>query len=427
MIKKPLENVNGELYVDGVSVLKLAEEFGTPLYLMSENKIRENYRRFNSAFSRHYGKLRVLYSAKANTNISILKILRSEGAWVDTVSAGEVYLALEAGFQPEQIFYTGINVGEEELRYVINKKVKVNLDSLSQVKRLLKIGIPTALSVRINTEFGAGHHAYVVTAGKTTKFGVQEETALKAYELAKEAGVEKFGIHMHIGSGIMDVNPHLQAAEKLLKTAKRIREELRINFDFIDFGGGFGVPYKPDEKEIDIEYFAEKLVDLFKEKIAEYSLGEPELWFEPGRYMVAEAGILLTRVNAVKQTPEKTFIGVDAGFHTLIRPAMYGSYHHIVVANKLNTPPAEKYDVVGPICETGDVLAKERFLPSISEGDVLAVLNAGAYGFSMSSQYNSRPRPAEVLVKDGRYALIRERETFLDLAKGQRIAEWLKN
>ncbi|MEM3673080.1 MAG: diaminopimelate decarboxylase [Candidatus Bathyarchaeia archaeon] len=427
MIKKPLENVNGELYLDGVSVLKLVEEFGTPLYLMSENKIRENYRRFNSAFSHHYDKIRVLYSAKANTNLSVLKILKSEGAWVDTVSAGEVYLALEAGFQPEQIFYTGINVGDEELRYVVDKKVKVNLDSLPQVKRLLKIGIPTALSVRINTEFGAGHHAYVVTAGKTTKFGVQEETALKAYELAKKTGVERFGIHMHIGSGIMDVNPHLQAAEKLLKTAKRIHDELKINFDFIDFGGGFGVPYKPDEKEIDVQYFAEKLVGLFKERTKEYSLGEPELWFEPGRYMVAEAGILLTRVNAVKQTPEKTFIGVDAGFNTLIRPAMYGSYHHILVANKLDAPSTEKYDVVGPICETGDVLAKERMLPSISEGDILAILNAGAYGFSMSSQYNSRPRPAEVLVKDGIYALIRERETFLDLVKGQRIAEWLEN
>ena len=427
LIKKPLEKVNGELYVDGVSAIKLAEEFGTPLYLMSENKIRENYRRFNSAFSRHYGKIRVLYSAKANTNISILKILRSEGAWIDTVSAGEVYLALEAGFQPEQIFYTGINVGDEELHYVIEKKVKVNLDSLSQVKRLLKIGVPPALSVRINTEFGAGHHAYVVTAGKTTKFGVQEETALKAYELAKGAGVERFGIHMHIGSGIMDANSHLQAAEKLLMTARRIHNELKINFDFVDFGGGFGVPYKPDEKEADIEHFGEKLVGLFKKRIAEYSLGEPELWFEPGRYMVAEAGILLTRVNAVKQTPDRKFVGVDAGFNTLIRPAMYGSYHHILVANNLDAPSTEKYDVVGPICESGDVLAKERMLPPISEGDVLAILNAGAYGFSMSSQYNSRPRPAEVLVKDGRYALIRERETFLDLIRGQRIAEWLKN
>ncbi|MGQ9623888.1 MAG: diaminopimelate decarboxylase [Candidatus Bathycorpusculaceae bacterium] len=426
MIRKPLENVDGELYIDGVSALKLAEEFGTPLYVISENKIRENYRRLKSAFSSHYYKVRILYSAKANTNISVLKILKSEGAWIDTVSAGEVYLALEAGFQPEQIFYTGINAGDEELGYIIEKRVKVNLDSLSQLKRLLKIGVPSVLSMRINTEFGAGHHEYVVTAGKTTKFGVQKETALKAYELAKEAGVEKFGIHMHIGSGIMDVNPYIQAVETLLKTAKRIREELKLKFDFMNFGGGFGVPYKPNEEEIDLQSFSDKLVGLFKRRTTEYLLGEPELWFEPGRYIVSEAGILLTRVNAVKQTFNRGFVGVDAGFHTLIRPVMYGSYHHILVANKLNMLPTEKYDVVGPLCESGDILAKEHVLPSISEGDLLAILNAGAYGFSMSSQYNSRPRPAEVLVKDGHYALVRERETFLDLIKGQRIAEWLE-
>ncbi|MEM3731193.1 MAG: diaminopimelate decarboxylase [Candidatus Bathyarchaeia archaeon] len=426
MIKKPLENVNGELYIDGVSALKLVEEFGTPLYVISEKKIRENYRRFASAFSSRYQKVRVLYSAKANTNISILRILKSEGAWIDAVSAGEVYLALQAGFQPNQIFYTGINVGDEEFHFVIDKNVMVNVDSLSQLKRLLKIGVPPALSVRINTEFGAGHHEYVVTAGKTTKFGVDAETALEAYKLAKNAGVKKFGIHMHIGSGIMDVPPYLNATEKLLATTKRICDELKLHFNFVDLGGGFGVPYRLEESEVDLQHFSDKLVGLFKKRIAEYSLGEPELWFEPGRYIVAEAGVLLTKVNAVKKTYNKNFVGVDAGFHTLIRPAMYGAYHHIVVANKLNEIPTEKYDVVGPLCESGDVLAKERLLPLLSEGDIIAILNAGAYGFSMSSQYNSRPRPAEVLVKDGLCTLIRERETFSDLIRGQKVAEWLK-
>jgi diaminopimelate decarboxylase len=426
MIKSHLKNVDGELHIEDVSTIKLAEEFGTPLYVMSENKIRENYRRLKSALLRNYDKVRILYSAKANTNISILKILETEGAGVDVVSAGEVYLALEAGFQPNQLLYTGVNVGDEELKFVMDKKVAINIDSLSQLEKLLKIAVPQTLSVRVNTEFGAGHHEYVITAGKITKFGLHEEDALKTYKLAKDVGVEKFGIHMHMGSGIMDVNPMLQATEKLLKTARKIHEELKINFEFIDLGGGIGVPYKPEEKEVDVQLFAERLVGLFKEKINEYSLGKPELWLEPGRFMVADAGILLTRVNTVKHTPYRKFVGVDAGFNTLIRPTMYGAYHHILVANKLNETLTETYDVVGPLCESGDVLAKERLLPKISEGDVLAILNAGAYGFSMSSQYNSRPRPAEVLVKNSQYTLIRERETLKDLIQKQRIAEWLK-
>jgi diaminopimelate decarboxylase len=426
MIKNPLKNVGGQLYIEDVSTIKLAEEFGTPLYAMSENKIRENYRSLKSALLRNYNKVKILYSAKANTNISILKILESEGAGVDTVSAGEVYLALEAGFKPNQILYTGVSVEDEELKFVMDRKIAVNVDSLPQLEKLLRIGVPQMLSVRVNTELGAGHHEYVVTAGKITKFGLHEEDALKAYKQAKEAGVENFGIHMHIGSGIMDVNPMLQATEKLLKIAQRIHEELEISFKFIDLGGGIGVPYKPEEKEVDVQLFADKLVGLFKEKIGEYSLGKPQLWLEPGRYIVAEAGILLTRVNAVKHTPYRNFVGVDAGFNTLIRPTMYGAYHHILVANKLNEPSTETYDVAGPLCESGDILAKQRLLPRISEGDLLAILNAGAYGFSMSSQYNSRPRPAEVLVRNSQYTLIRERETIQDLIQKQRIAEWLK-
>ncbi|MEM2394460.1 MAG: diaminopimelate decarboxylase [Candidatus Bathyarchaeia archaeon] len=425
-LKNPLENVDGELYIDGVSAVKLAETFGTPLYVISENKIKENYRKLYEAFSKKYRKFRILYSAKANTNLSVLKILHNEGAYVDTVSAGEVYLALMAGFNPKEILYTGINVGDEELKYVLDKGVMINLDSLSQLSRLLRLGVPEILSFRINPEHGAGYHEYVVTASKHAKFGLDEASALKAYETAKASGIKRFGTHMHIGSGIMDATPYLKAGERLLKIASKIAAKLGISFDFIDFGGGMGVPYKPDEKELDLETFSNQLIEMFKDKIAEYSLGEPELWIEPGRFIVAEAGVLLTRVNVVKQVSNKKFVGVDAGFNTLIRPAMYGAYHHVIVANKLDKKPTETYDIVGPICESGDFLAKDRLLPKICEGDLLAVLNAGAYGFSMSSQYNSRPRPAEVLVKSGRYALVRKAETFEDLVRGQRIAEWLE-
>jgi len=287
--------------------------------------------------------------------------------------------------------------------------------------------VPPILSVRINTEFGAGHHEYTVTASKTSKFGVDGKTATEIYRMAKDAGVENFGIHMHIGSGIMHVEPFIKTTEKLLEVADAIHRQLGISFNFIDLGGGIGVPYKPEEEEVDLENFAKKLTAFFKGKLAQYGLEQPELWLEPGRYLVAEAGVLLTKVNMVKETPYRKFVGVDAGFNTLIRPAMYGSYHHMVLADRLNAPSVENYDVVGPLCESGDVLARERPLPKISEGDILAILNAGAYGYAMSTQYNSRPRVAEVLVKDGHCELVRERENLQDLVRGQSIASWLKD
>jgi len=421
MIKSPLKKVDGELYVDNVSTLTLAEKFGTPLYVMSERKIRENYKRLNSAFSRRYSKFRIFYSEKANTNLSILRILRGEGAGVDAVSLGEVFLALEAGFSPSSILYTGSCARSDELQYLLDNDVMINVDSFSQLERLLKLGKPPVLSVRINPNLGAGHHEHVVTGGETSKFGVHDEVALKAYQLAKTAGVKRFGMHMHIGSGVMDALPFTLAMENLLSTAKGIHDNVGVDFDFMDFGGGIGVPYRPDETEVDLELFSDTLTALYREKIRSYSLGEPEFWLEPGRYLVAEAGILLTRVDTIKPTPLIRFAFVDAGFNTLIRPVLYGSYHHILVANKLDQPSKEKYDVVGHICESGDVFARDRLLPKLSEGDLLAILNAGAYGFSMSSQYNSRLRPAEILVKEDRYELIRQCETLQDLLRGQEI------
>lgn len=427
MIRNPLENVKGELYLDGMSTLKLAEEFGTPLYVMSETRIRENYRRLNSVFSRKYKNTRIFYAVKANTGLSILRILKNEGANLDTVTTGEVFTAVETGFPHDRILFTGTSVTTDDLEYLLSKRVMINIDSLSQLERMLKIGVPEILSSRINPELGAGHHKHVITGCKESKFGIWEKNASKAYQIAKKAGVKKFGIHMHIGSGIMDADTLEKAADKLLSIAKAVHDNFDVAFDFVDFGGGIGVPYRPEEKEVDLELFSDRLVGLFKARVAEYSLGEPELWLEPGRYLVADAGVLLTRVNTLKFTPFRRFAGIDAGFNTLIRPVMYGSYHHVLVANKLNQPSTEEYDLAGPLCESGDILARERLLPQLSEGDLLAVLNAGAYGFSMSSQYNSEPRPAEVLVNKGRYELIRKRESFQDLLKGQRMAGWLKD
>jgi diaminopimelate decarboxylase len=423
MIREPLENRNGELYVDGVSALELAKKFDTPLYVISETGIKKNYNRLYKALSSDYEKIRIYYAAKANSNLSVMKTLETKGAYLDAVSPGEVFMALTCGFTPDKILFTGTSVSNDELKFLVDSNVTVNVDSLSQLERLLKMMMPKTLSVRVNPEIGAGHHTHVITAGKQSKFGLWENDALKAYELGKKAGVERFGMHMHIGSGILDVKPFVQALEKLLKLASKVHDQLGVEFEFLDMGGGLGVPYKPEDKELDLTLFSSKVLGLFKQRIHEYGLGEPFFCVEPGRYLVCDAGVLLTTVNTVKTTPFKKFIGGDAGFNTLVRPTMYGSYHHIVVANKLNSPDEETCDVVGPICESGDVLAKDRRLPKIQEGDLLAVLNAGAYGFAMSSQYNARPRAAEVLVEKGRVTVVREREQLDDLMSGQRMAE----
>ncbi|MGD0644289.1 MAG: diaminopimelate decarboxylase [Candidatus Bathyarchaeia archaeon] len=420
---EPLEDRKGSLFFDGFSVKALSEKYDTPLYVVSEKRIRDNYNHLHDALIRNYKYIRVYYAAKANSNLTILKILESEGAHLDTVSPGEVFMGLVSGYTPDRIMFTGTSVRNDELKFLTDANVTINVDSQSELDRLLKIAVPPVLSVRVNPEIGAGHHSHCITAGPESKFGLMEEDAIKAYATAKRARVERFGIHMHIGSGILDIEPYALAVEKLLNVAKRVHDELGIDFEFIDIGGGFGVPYKPEDQEFDLASFSVKVVAQFKTKIAEYGLGKPILCVEPGRYLVCDASILLTTVNTLKVTPSRKFLGVDAGFNTLLRPTMYGSYHPILVANKLGAADKETYDVVGPICESGDTLAKDRALPVVEEGDLLAVLNAGAYGFSMSSQYNARPRAAEVMIRQGKPVLIREREQLDNLTSSQRTAE----
>jgi diaminopimelate decarboxylase len=420
-LREPLEDRKGSLYFDGFSTLELAKQYDTPLYLLSEKRIRDNYDRLYGALVNNYKYVRIYYAAKANTNMTVLRILQSQGAYLDTVSPGEVFLALSSGFTPDRILFTGTSVRNDELKMLADQNIAINVDSQSEMDRLLKIAVPQIISVRVNPEVGAGHHSHCITAGPDSKFGLWEEEVIQAYAIAQRARVERFGIHMHIGSGILDPEPYVAAVEKLLSIAKRVHEEVGIDFEFIDIGGGLGVPYKPEDKELDLEKFSNKVVSLFKSKVKEYGLGKPYLFVEPGRYLVCDSTILLTAVNTVKVTPAHKYVGVDAGFNTLIRPTMYGSYHPILVANKLNETNKEIYDVAGPICESGDLLAKDRLLPEIQEGDLLAVLNAGAYGYSMSSQYNSRPRAAEVMIRNGKSVVIREREQFKDLVANQRV------
>lgn len=415
-------NQKGNLDIGGCDAIDLANEYGTPLYVIDEMRVRDNYQRVHQAFSNQYADFQIFYAAKANTNLAVMRILEQMGSGIDAVSPGEIYTALLAGFEPERILFTGNNVTTDELKYALDSGVRINLDSISMLERLAELpgSEGTKISFRVNPMVGAGHHDHCITGGELSKFGIMEQEAVEVYKKAQDLGFEPVGIHTHIGSGILDPEPFKLAVQVLMDVAGRVSQEAGVKFEFIDFGGGLGIPYTPDEPLLDIEKFAAEIVELYKNKLNEYSIDNPTMCIEPGRYLVGDASYLLTRVNTVKQSYRK-FIGVDAGFNTLLRPTMYGSYHHILVADKPEAEASENIDVAGNVCESGDLFARDRPLPPIDEGDVLAIMNTGAYAFSMASQYNSRPRPAEVIVREGEADVIREKETFADLLSKQNL------
>ncbi len=336
-------NEKGNLDIGGADALELAQKYGTPLYVTDEMRVRNNYQRVYQAFSKEYEDFKIFYAAKANTSLAMMRILEQEGSCIDAVSPGEIYTALMAGFQPERILYTGNNVTSEELKFAVDAGVRLNLDSISMLERLAKI--PGAegmeISFRVNPMVGAGHHDHCITGGELSKFGIMEQEAVEVYQKAHDLGFKPVGIHTHIGSGILDPEPFKLAVQVLMDVAGRVHKEAGVTFEFIDFGGGLGIPYTPDEGLLDIEKFAQEIVALYQAKLAEHDMGNPTMCIEPGRYIVGDASYLLTQVNTVKQSYRK-FVGVNAGFNTLLRPTMYGSYHHILVADKPEAKPMEK-------------------------------------------------------------------------------------
>jgi diaminopimelate decarboxylase len=397
------------LYVGSFRADELAQRFGTPLYVYDLEVVEENYRRLVDSFP--YRDLEVLYSCKANNNVDVLRTLRDLGAGLDAVSPWEVLLGVRLGFPKERILFTGSSVSDEEMRFVRELGALVNVDSISQLRRYGRMFPGTEVSIRVNPGIGAGHHGYAVTGG-VTKFGVYLDQLGRALDIVREYNLRVVGLHTHIGSGILDPEPYLRAVEVLLDVARRFS-----SLEFIDVGGGFGVPYRPGERPLDIAYLGSRVSEMVEEFSRRY--GHVRLRVEPGRYLVATAGVLLVRVVDVKEVEvggtRRVFVGVDSGMNHLIRPALYGAYHEVVAATKADQPRELVADVVGNICESGDVLATGVSLPRVEEGDVLAIMNAGAYGYAMSSNYNMRPRPAEVVVHGGEVRLSRRRETFEDL------------
>ncbi len=428
---KGLEYRDGILYFADMNTIEIADKFGTPIYIISEEMIRNQYRKLKSILDSEYKNNSIHFAMKANSNLSILKILDAEGASFDCTSTGEIYTCFKADITPSKIIYTGNMFTNDDFKFAVKNNILINLDSISQLKRLAKIHDELEkekdmISFRINPEFGVGHHSHTITAGKTIKFGILDDQVIEAYSKAKEFGFKKFGTHIHIGSGIINALDFEKAIDKYISIVIKLADTLDLTFEFLDFGGGLGIPYRPVEDPLDLELYKTIVLRKFKELVKKGNFGEPKFIIEPGRYLLAESCILLTQINTIKDNGFKMFAGVNAGFNTLIRPTLYNSYHHIIVCDESKRKKQIKYDITGPICESGDVLGKERYLPELKEGDFLAILDTGAYGYTMSSSYNSRPRSAEILIDKGRTFKIREGETFKDLIRNQEIPEHLK-
>jgi diaminopimelate decarboxylase len=413
-----------DLYCEDVPLREIVEEFGTPLYVYSKNQILDNYRAVHAAF----GEINhlICYALKANSNIEILKLLAQEGAGADVVSKGELFLALKAGFPPEKVTYAGVGKRDDEIEYSIKKLIaSLNVESeeelriVSEIAQRLNREVP--ISIRVNPNIDPETHPYISTGLKVNKFGIDHERVLAAYRLAKELpSLRIVGIHAHIGSQITSIEPFVQTATTLVSFAQDLKA-LGIELTHIDIGGGVGVDYHRAivHDLLPVEASTGPAPPTTSEVVkAVLPILLPTgctILFEPGRAIVADAGMLLTKVLHTKQSGKKKFIIVDAGINDLIRPSLYDAYHQIVPL-LLRRGQTETVDVVGPVCETGDFFALDRASPAVIRGDSLGIATAGAYGFSETSNYNGRLRPAEILVNGEKCRVIRDRETLEDLS-----------
>ncbi|WP_396149850.1 diaminopimelate decarboxylase [Flavobacterium sp.] len=396
--------------MNATDLLYLADQFGSPLYVYNAEKIESQYNRLVNAFSK-VERLQINYAVKALSNISVLKYFHKLGSGLDTVSLQEVQLGLAVGFEPNRIIFTPNGVSIDEIEEVATLGVQINIDNLSILEQFGTKHPTVPVCIRINPHVMAGGNTNISVGHIDSKFGISIHQLPHLLRIIENTHMHINGIHMHTGSDILDIEVFLYAAEILFETAKHFK-----TLDFIDFGSGFKVPYKKDDIETNVEELGKKLSKRFNQFQAEY--GRPlTLAFEPGKFLVSESGYFLAKVNVVKQTTSTVFAGIDSGFNHLIRPMLYGSYHHI---ENISNPKGKErfYSVVGYICET-DTFANNRRIAEIKEGDILCFRNAGAYCFSMASNYNSRFRPAEVLWYEGKGHLIRERETFEDILRNQ--------
>lgn len=401
--------------LQGVDLASLSEQFGTPLYIYDGEKIVNQVKILQEAFSAV--PLRIKYATKALSNINVLKLIKKAGAGVDAVSIEEVKLGMLAGYSADEIMYTPSGVGFDEIREAVELGIMINLDSLPLMEEFGKTyGNSVPACIRINPHIMAGGNFKISVGHKESKFGISIEQLPEILELVSTYHLKIEGLHIHTGSDILDAEVFLQGGNVLFEAAFKF-PDLR----FLDFGGGFKVAYKPEDIATDVMAVGKKVGQAFQDFCKQYGR-QLELWLEPGKFLVSEAGYLLVKANVVKETPSVTFVGVDSGLNHLIRPMMYDAYHGVYNLSKVDGKKA-KYNVVGYICET-DTIASQRELHEVEAGDLLVIKNAGAYGYSMASNYNSRLRPAEVLIYGGKVLLIRKRESFEDLIRNQELLDF---
>lgn len=397
-----------KVYFDRFSADELVAEFGSPLYVYEYETMVHRYQELRDSFL--WKNTKIFYACKANTNLSILRIFKELGSGVDAVSPGEIFYALRAGFQPPDILLTGTNLSKNDIEFALQNNILVNIDNLSMLEHHGSLFRGRDIAVRINPDIRAGGHIYLETGHRESKFGILIDDIPAVKRLCAKHSITVVGLHQHIGSDIVDPDPILQGLENLVRIAREFD-----TLEFIDIGGGFKVRYHDDEPATDMKYFGNAISERFSSFCREYGR-ELVLIIEPGKYLTSESGFLLTTVQSVKQNDNKIFVGTDTGMNHLLRPALYHAYHEIINATSVDGKK-ERVDVVGNICESADVLGKNRKLTLPKVGTVLCIKNAGAYGFSMASNYNARLLPAEILIRDGKASIIRRRQTFEDLLR----------
>lgn len=425
---------DNELYCEEVRIEEIAKKVGTPFYLYSQRSIIDNYRAFDEAFKEidHL----ICYPYKANSNLSICEVLKKQGAGADVVSGGELYKALKVGVEPRKIVFSGVGKTAYEIEYALKSNILLlNVESIPELELTNEIAErlnkKAPIALRINPDIDPNTHPYISTGLAKNKFGIEISQAPEAYKKAKELeNIEVLGIHMHIGSQITELGPFIDSLKKIVELIKKFKKE-KMELKYLDIGGGLGISYREDAKAPTPQEFAKVLLPLLEEL-------KYKIILEPGRAVIGNTGILVTKVLYVKKTEEKNFVIVDAAMNDLIRPSLYNAYHEIIpvrsrsqVANRRSlgsegrqaTGDKQIVDIVGPVCESGDFFARDRELPEVKSGDLLAILDAGAYGFSMSSNYNARPKVAEVLVEKDQFHVVRKRESYRDLIREEEPAK----
>jgi diaminopimelate decarboxylase len=409
----------------GIDTIELVHKFGSPLYVIDADAIVRNWRNMYSSITSRYQDSVICYAYKANSHFAVCKMLSDLGAGAEVASGGELYIALKVGVPATRIVFDGPNKSASELAMAIESRVMINADSLTEIERIqniaTKLDTKTRVGLRVNPNIAVQTHPHLSTGLRQHKFGVPIESAPDVCEVASRQSMIDFaGLHTHLGSHIQEVEPFRDACERLLDLANLLRTRFGIEIRTLDLGGGMSTP-NTESPETSFDEFAEAITNKLRSKIEDFDLGNITLVLEPGRQIVADSGVLLTEVGVVKRTPSVNWAIVDAGMNHLIRPALYGAYHKIAVANKMSSPVKEKYSVGGPCCESGDVLGEDRPFPRLEEGDLLAVFDVGAYGFTMSSNFNSYPRPCVVFVREGTPYVIRDRESYEDLVRLEKI------